>query len=629
MIKKSALCAVISCALGLAAVSNDNIVKVDFENGRGIWRLPNASWKIEEGTGKNASKCLSLTVDNWQKVQWPSTERIMIEPGGAYKLEAWIDASDFHLPKGHTHLGVGFYDDNGKCVLSSIALPVADNEVRKDGWRRYASVTRTIPAAARTAGFYIWTPDGSTGVVRFDDITLSPVAAKPLDVLCVSAYRNEAVDGDVGFAAGFSVNPFKYDVRSLKADLRYMSVNGVRTVKAELRDSVASVTIPVKKFAMGTNIVTMVLRDKNGKKIDESSCRFARLSKLPKRKVSFDRYNRTLVDGKLFFPLGMYWLGINQADMNIYTNAPFNCLMPYSKTDIAQLDICEAAGIKVLFPVHKGYDELDKAEKDDKKRISEEMYANKVRKFKNHPAVLAWYLADEIREPHTYLLNERHDAIHELDADHPTWIVIYDTDHVRSFVSGYDVIGMDPYPIGGRGFGRAKIGIASGWAQQAQKRMYGFRPMWHVPQSFDWGYYRPAETNNPSVRMPDFAEMRSMTWQAVAAGANGLVFYSFHDLLKRNWPKERVAGGWENVCKVAREVKAKESVILSIPGPEVKSSTEDVVCRTWRTQSGVVHLLVCNKLDKQVKAELTIKGRKATVSLPPIELKWLTMRDFK
>ena len=84
---------------------------------------------------------------------------------------------------------------------------------------------------------------------------------------------------------------------------------------------------------------------------------------MPKRKVSFDRYNRTLVDGKLFFPLGMYWLGINQADINIYTNAPFNCLMPYSKTDIAQLDICEAAGIKVLFPVHKGYDELDKAEK--------------------------------------------------------------------------------------------------------------------------------------------------------------------------------------------------------------------------------------------------------------------------
>ena len=628
MSRKSALCAVLSCALGLGAAGGD-LAKIDFEDGSGIWRLPDASWKIEEGTGKNASKCLSVTIDDWQKVRWPGTEKIPIEPGGAYRLEAWIDASGFRLPKGHAHLGVGFYDGSGKCVLSSIALPVADNEVRRDGWRRYASVTRTIPVAARTASFYIWTPDGSTGVVRFDDITLSPVAAKQLDALCVSAYRGEAVDGDVGFAAGFAVNPFKHDVASLKADIRYVSAKGIRTVMAKLHDSVASATIPAEDFAMGTNVVTMTLRDGAGKKIDESSCRFARLPELPTRKVAFDKYNRTLVDGKLFFPLGMYCLGIDRDDINVFTNAPFNCLMPYRETDAAQLDICEAAGIKVMFPVHKGYGELDKAKKDDRKKLSEEMYLGKVRKLKDHPAVLAWYLADEIREPYTYLLNERHDAIHELDADHPTWIVIYDTDHVRSFVRGYDVIGMDPYPIGGRGFGRAKIGIASGWAQQAQKRMYGFRPMWHVPQSFDWGFYRPAETNNPSVRMPNFEEMRSMAWQAVAAGANGLVFYSFHDLLKRDWPKERVAGGWENVCKVAKEIKAKESIILSVPGPEVTCGTEDVVCRSWLADTGEVHVLVCNRLDKPVTATLAAKGRKAVVSLPPIGLKWLAEGDFE
>ena len=153
--------------------------------------------------------------------------------------------------------------------------------------------------------------------------------------------------------------------------------------------------------------------------------------------------------------------------------------------------------------------------------------------------------------------------------------------------------------------------------------------MWHVPQSFDWGFYRPAETNNPSVRMPNFEEMRSMAWQAVAAGANGLVFYSFHDLLKRDWPKERVAGGWENVCKVAKEIKAKESIILSVPGPEVTCGTEDVVCRSWLADTGEAHVLVCNRLDKPVKATLAAKGRKAVVSLPPIGLKWLAEGDFE
>ena len=622
--------AIVACGILSAVADETGFANSDFNDGKGIWRLPGDCWGIENGKGRDGSKCLSLTIKDWQKVRWPSTERFPIEPGGAYRLEAWVDASQFRLPKGFVHVGISFYDEEGKSVLGCIALPSADNDVRRDGWRRHVCVTRTVPETARTAGFYIWAPDGSTGVALFDDIKIQPVAAKQLDALCVSAYRAEAVSGDVGFAAGFSVNPFKYDKKSLKADLRYVSITGTRTVPVALSDSVAKVMVPVRTFAMGTNTVTLTLRDRSGAKIDESSCKFARLPSHPRRKVTFDGHNRTIVDGSLFFPLGMYCLDINAADIAIYTNAPFNCIMPYRRTDAAKLDICEAAGIKVIYPVHGSYDELDKASPEQRKKLNEEKICSKVRRYKDHPAVLAWYTADEIREPHSYLLTERNDAIHALDPDHPTWIVIYDTGHVRSFVQGYDVIGMDPYPIGGRGFGRKKIGISAGWPLEAQKRMYGFRPMWHVPQAFDWGFYRPAETNSPSVRLPTLPEMRSMAWQAVSAGASGLVFYSFHDLLKRDkWPKERVAGGWESVCAVAREVKAKESVLLSDPGPTVECDSGDVVCRTWRTCTGEVHLLACNMTDAAVKTRIVISGHAFNVTLPPIGVKWLTTGSRK
>ncbi len=624
MSRVSAVCTVV--AMVFMVTIADEGVRTDFEQGKGIWRLAGDCSKVEVGKGRDGTKCLTLTVRDWQKVKWPSTETFTIDPGGAYKLEAWIDVSQFHLVKGHVHVGVAFYDERGKAVLSGIALPTADNEVRKDGWRHYGCITRTVPASARRAGFYIWTPDGSTGVVRFDDIELRPVAAKPLDALCVSAYRAEVVAGNVRFAAGYSVNPFKHDLKSLKADLRYVSNNGVKTVPAVLADSVASATVPVGTFAMGTNTVTLTLRDGKGAKLDEASCSFARLEKLPRRKVSFDRFNRTIVDGKPFFPLGMYWLDITASDIATYTNAPFNCLMPYRRADAKKLDICAAAGIKVIYPVNGCYEELDKADPEQRKKISDENIYGQVRRFKDHPAVMAWYLADEIREPYSYLLTQRNEMIHAIDPDHPTWIVLYDSDHVRSFVGGYDVIGMDPYPIGNRGFGREKIGVAAGWAQQAQKRMYGFRPMWHVPQAFDWGYYRPAETNNPAVRMPTLPEMRSMAWQAVAAGANGLVFYSFFDLLKREkWPKERVAGGWENVCTLAQEVKSKEAILLSEPGPAVNCRSEDVVCRTWRLADGAVHLLACNTTDKDVKAEVQIKDKTVRLSLSPIGVEWIDL----
>lgn len=617
-------CAVV--AMSFRAAIADGVVRIDFEQGRGIWRLPGDCWKVEDGKGRNGTKCLTLSIQDWQKVQWPSTEKFSIAPGSAYQVDAWIDDSQFRLPKGHAHVGIVFYDAAGKVVLSSIAVPAADNEVRKDGWRRYGCVTRTAPESARKAGFYIWTPDGSTGIVRFDDITASPASAKALDSLCVSAYRAEAATGEVRFAAGYSVNPFKYDVKSLKADLRYVSESGIRVVPALLADSVASAAVSVESFAMGTNTVTLTLRDGCGEKIDESSCSFARVSALPRRKVTFDRFNRTIVDGRPFFPLGMYCLDITAADIATYTNGPFNCIMPYRFTDESKLDICAAAGVKVIYPVNESYEEMDKASPERRRQLGEKNVYGKVRRFKNHPAVMAWYTADEIREPYTYLLEERNDAIHALDPDHPTWIVIYDSDHVRSFVRGYDVIGMDPYPIGNRGLGRAKIGIAAAWAQQAQKRMYGFRPMWHVPQAFDWGYYRPAETNDAAVRLPTLAEMRSMTWQAIAAGANGIVFYSFHDLLKRdNWPKDRVAGGWENVCKVARELKAKETVLLSEPGPAAESASPDVICRTWRAEDGTVHLLVCNMTDRGVEAKVRVGERVFDFSLEPIGVEWTVM----
>ena len=167
----------------------DSMVREDFEGGRGTWRLPNKMWSIEGGKGRNGSKCLTLSVPTPCALEWPDTESFKVEPGDAYKIEAWVDASDFKPKSGGVSVGLGFYDEKRKLVLGVGAKPVLDNEVRKDGWRRYECVTRTLPAEARTAAFYIWAADGSTGTVRFDDISAHPVAGHPLEALCCSAYR--------------------------------------------------------------------------------------------------------------------------------------------------------------------------------------------------------------------------------------------------------------------------------------------------------------------------------------------------------------------------------------------------------------------------------------------------------
>lgn len=238
--------------------------------------------------------------------------------------------------------------------------------------------------------------------------------------------------------------------------------------------------------------------------------------------------------------------------------------------------------------------------------------------------MIAWYLADEAPAKYEKALAAKRDMVYELDPDHPTWIVSDKPDQVRELIRGFDIIGTDPYPIGNHNSDeQTAIAKAADWTRRAIMATYGFRPVWQVPQAFDWGYYRPNETNRVEVRMPTHAEIRSMTWQAIASGANGIIYYSFFDLLKRDkWPKERTAGGWESVCAVANEVKAFEPVFSSDdPVPAVEGGDGDVAARAWKHQ-GKTYVVMANTLRKKVSGAIIVDGRKVQYDLEPIEVKF-------
>ena len=109
-----------------------------------------------------------------------------------------------------------------------------------------------------------------------------------------------------------------------------------------------------------------------------------------------------------------------------------------------------------------------------------------------------------------------------------------------------------------------------------------------------------------------------MTWQAIACGANGIIYYYFEDAYRRGGTKEENERRWADICAVAHEVKEKEVVLLSEPGPAVAYVPEDLVCRTWKTAEGKVHLLVCNTTRTAVKGSVSIGGIPNSIDLPPI-----------
>ena len=605
-----------------------DVFNEDFEQGAGRWHLPSKQWSVADGEGLDGSRALALEYAKDEMPAWiEENEMFRVEPGVAYRIEAWVNDSAFHAKDRPVSISFAVYDEKNRHIkgAGTGSKRVNDNIVRKDGFYHVEGSSRPLPANAYKARFYIWAKEGSYGRVRFDGFRAYPVAVNPLVDLCCSAYRNEAADGEVRFSAGYAVNELKHDVKQVHAELRYVSPDGEKTSTAMLADGVASATLPVSSFAFGTNEVRMVLKE-GDKALGESACVFARLKELPPRRVRFDKYFRTIVDGKSFFPLGMYWNDVNAKDLAVYTNGtPFNCLMPYKRPDAAKMDLCEAAGVKVVYPICGFYELLAGTNVQKAAEYKAKYIDGLVEKFRSHPATLAWYLADELPTTYAGLMDERNRMCHEKDPDHPTWVCLNRTANVRPFINGYDAVGMDPYPIGSP-FSKCGIGLAVEWAQQAMREMYRSRGMWQVPQAFDWATY-VKETyagqdkdwkKPPDMRMPTREEMRSMSWQAIAGGANGLIYFYFEDVRRRGATKEENERRWADICAVAREIKDKESVLLSDPGPAVEEVPEGVVCRTWKTADGKVHLLACNATRAPVKGSVRIGGRPHSIDLPPI-----------
>jgi hypothetical protein len=80
-----------------------------------------------------------------------------------------------------------------------------------------------------------------------------------------------------------------------------------------------------------------------------------------------------------------------------------------------------------------------------------------------------------------------------------------------------------------------------------------------VPQAHNLACY-----DLPGVP-PTRDEMRSMAWQCIAGGANGLVFYSYFDLQRD--PAATFTERWNDLKAVGQEIKNLESMLLADPAP--------------------------------------------------------------
>lgn len=297
-----------------------------------------------------------------------------------------------------------------------------------------------------------------------------------------------------------------------------------------------------------------------------------------------------LVQFKPFFPLGMYCFiredKMQGGDIRLLAEAKFNCLMQYGMPSREQMDLAQRYHVKVIYALNTLFVGDQYCPASIKTEADEEVYLrDKVRTFRDHPALLGWYTFDE---PNLSMLPrlERHQRwVEKEDVDHPTWVVIANPYKIRRFVTCFDVVGADPYPIPFH-----PTSQAAEWTAESMRQLEGSRPLWMVPQAFSW---RTVHPKDKTVRMPTPEEMRSMSWQCICEGATGIIFYEWWGLPRD--PAVPFGVSWGGLKKIATEIDRMSPALLSVePLPQVSAEKGPWLHWLARRHQGKLYVMAVN-----------------------------------
>lgn len=182
-------------------------------------------------------------------------------------------------------------------------------------------------------------------------------------------------------------------------------------------------------------------------------------------------------------------------------------------------------------------------------RFSPKIARRAIQRFDRHPALWAWYLVDEPdlsgTPPEQVAAAQR--FFKSVPARKPTAAVFFQGDESRYYSAIPDIVMVDKYPVPW-----LPLAAFGQHVELARLSAGPKKPMYAIVQAFDWSYAAqvlPGETN---LRPPTRAEMRCMTYEALARGANGVFYYS-HEM--GAWKLRVQTEVWEDLQAVVAEVR--------------------------------------------------------------------------
>lgn len=532
-----------------------------FEAGVAGWNLPEGMTRLDTErphTGHNSLRFTNTDSATYKLI----TRKIAVQPGDIVHFSAWIRGEN--ITSTSVGKGAGVFvessDANGKWITGGYTNGYAGTFDWKQDTGTYG-----VPANAASVIVGLYLRKDSIGTAWFDDVEVR-------------------------------VSPQS----DLKATILYPNYRGMTPVGNRTPWRVSLVPASDKLEGITNIPVQSQLMDERGRVLAQKAISFARQGPFvlemapppglpvgryvwrvvaqtaPERTATFsfpieivnampsvyvDAAGFTMVNGKRFFPLGVFLGSTAEEHLKRVREAGFNTVLAYNnaspEASRAYLDAAQQHDLRVVFSLCTLYEGQHWAPKDvpDLHAFAGEY----IRQLRDKPALLSWYTSDELGVEWLPKIQSRYEQIVGLDRDHPVYQVLLDPGLAAQYTPSADVLGTDPYPVG-KG---TDLQRTSGYTRVLSAASGTAKGVWMVPQIFDWGVY-PKEST--SSHPPSLDEMRNQAYQALIHGAKGLIFYSYFDLWyeagTRVSRQSEFDKRWPDVLALSREMQGVLPVIL-------------------------------------------------------------------
>jgi len=595
-----------------AARDKDSIVNPGFEQldkvGSPVgWDAPAQVYSVDKTvahSGKNSLRIVSTD----PKVYLLAYQNIPFEAGKRYKASAWVKTENVVGEGFGATLCIQWLGKDG-FLGGTYGDSVAALGIKgTNDWTRLELTSAPIPPEATTVEFVVYMRPGITGTAWFDDTEVTPITppTPPLTSFVLSPdYRGFVWPETSKKPVKISISvgeplPDGLDIKDVTVLVNSKAVR----INGRTRSGVA--TIDPGKLDYGENRIDVQMKTAKGDRVIADYVHtLNKVIPVDKRpRVYIDPAKRTIVDGEPFFPIGVYVFTSPKnrveavAELDELSKGSINAVMCYSVefADVdeirAYLDAMQARSMKLIFSIKDVFDGTAYFPKQIGPYVGEAGIVNGViKEFSSHPALLAWYINDELPVEYIPRVAARYQEMAKLDPDHPTWEVLCQVDELNQYKNTTDILGTDPYPVPG-----APISMVTTYLDKTQRAVESARSIWMVPQAMNWSVYNPG---TPPMRGPNYEEMRNMTFQCLVGGAKGLIYYNFSDL-KRD--PDGFDKPWAALSKVAKEVKDLTPVLLSMgKAPKVRLSKKDADIRFATFSVGKRKVLMAVNLSQKVK----------------------------